>query len=204
MRGPWLRHFDVRNSGFCTTSLEVLMSTTEFAPEYTTAERTRFIALDIVLVSLLFVPCQLWFFPWLREFSASAHCRYVFGIKGTSVLFFGLFVGLPLHAAMIVMALIGRRGYKVLRDGQVPPKGEKVFRPTAIHRGVRAKFSGWAQFLSSAPLLALAVWGGPQAQALIAQADRVTAKCASNTLIERTVAGKPAPAAYVSLAHRPA
>lgn len=162
------------------------MCTVEFAPEYTKTERVRFVVLSLGAGALLILLCQLWFFPWLREFAASAHCRLVFGLKGTSVLFYGAFVGVPLHAALLLGALVGRRGYRVLREGRVPPSGEKVFRPTRVRRGRKAKLSGYIQVFSAVPLLALAVWGGFQAQALAAQAESARQKCAPNPSIERT------------------
>lgn len=50
----------------------------------------------------------------------------------------------------------------------VPPIGEKVFRPTRIERGQKAKLQGYAQKYSFLLLLAIAVWGFPQAGQLIA------------------------------------
>lgn len=164
------------------------MSTTEFAPEYTTAERIRFAVLGIVAGAVLVAGCQLWFFPWLREFAASAQCRSVFGVKGTAVLFYGVFVGIPLQAAVVLAAVAGRRGYMILREGRVPPSGEKVFRRTRIQRGARAKLSGYMQLFSAAPLLALAVWGSSQAGSLHAQAEAGRRECGPDRSIERTAA----------------
>jgi len=72
----------------------------EYAPEYSRAERIRFVAVGAAFGAALVGVCQLWFFPWLREFSASASCRAVFGLSGTAVLFYSVFVGIPLHAAL--------------------------------------------------------------------------------------------------------
>ncbi len=162
------------------------MSTVEFAPEYTRTERVRFVVLSLGAGAFLMLLCQLWLFPWLREFAASAHCRLVFGFKGTSLLFYGVFVGVPLLAALLLGTLVGRRGYRVLREGRIPPSGEKVFRPTRIRRGREAKLSGYIQLVSPVPLLALAVWGGFQAQALVVQAESTRERCAPNPSIEGT------------------
>lgn len=93
-------------------------------------------------------------------------------MDGRFVVWYGLFIGIPLSAALIVAGTTGYRGYKVLRDGQAPPKGEKVFKPTRIVRGVKAKMIGYLQLFSFVPLLAFAIWGGFQAHAMsvVAQA----------------------------------
>jgi len=106
------------------------VATVEYAPEYSHAERIRFVVLGSAIGAMLVGVCQFWFFPWMREFSASASCRTVLGFSGNAVLFYGVFVGIPLHAALLVCVLVGRRGYRVLRQGRVPPEGERVFRRT--------------------------------------------------------------------------
>ena len=161
------------------------MAPVEFAPEYSKAERVRFLVLAFAAGALLVAVCQLWFFPWLRDFSAAAQCRSIFGINGTVLLFYGVFVGLPLHAALLIAATAGRRGYRILREGRTPPSGEKVFRPTPIIRGAKARLSGYMQIFCAAPLLALAIWGGFQAHALVTQTEAVPARCAANSSIER-------------------
>lgn len=150
----------------------------EYAPEYTPAQRLRIVVLGLVAGALVLAVCQFWLFPLLRAFAPAAHCRTVFGFSGVAVLFRGVFVGLPLSSALLVAVLLGRRGMKVLREGRVPPSGEKVFRRTPIVRGVKAKALGWVQLLAAVPLLALAVWGVFQAQAMVAQAQRHPVRCA--------------------------
>ncbi len=153
------------------------MASIEFAPEYTKAEKVRFMALGAVAGTVVIALGQFWLFPWLREFSASAPCRAPFGVNGMVLLMYGLFVGVPLLAAVLVGALVGRRGYKVLRQGRVPPSGEKVFRPTQVRTGVRACWSGYVQLLSVVPLLALAAWGAFQAQQMVDKAADAPVKC---------------------------
>ena len=180
-----------------TSNVRCAVQPVEYAPEYSHAERVRFVVLGTAAGALVVAGCQFWFFPLLREFSASAHCRNVLGVSGIAVLFYGVFVGVPLHAALLVGALIGRRGFKVLREGRLPPSGEKVFRPTPVIRGAKAKLLGYVQLFAAAPLFGLAVWGVVQAQATVQQAQQYPVRCAPNPSIERTVAGKPARAAHV-------
>ena len=162
------------------------MAPVEFAPEYTKGERVRFVALGALAGAAVISVCQLWFFPWLRDFSASAPCRSFFGVNGIVLLMYGMFVGVPLLAAVLVGALVSRRGYKILRQGRVPPRGEKVFRPTPVQTGAKARWSGYMQLLSVVPLLGLTVWGAFQAQSLVANAAGTPVKCVPNPSIERT------------------
>ena len=154
------------------------MPPVEYAPQYSRAERVRLIALGAIIVTPLMCALQFWFFPWLREFSATAACRVVFGTNALELLFYGLFVGLPLQAGLVVLALFGYRGFKVLRQGRVPPQGEKVFRPTPVLRGSRATVIGYLQLFAAAPVFALAVWGASEAGTLIKQAQGLPAHCA--------------------------
>ena len=138
----------------------------EFAEQYSAKERARFV-LGGVAAGLLVMLCgRLWLFPWLHAFAATAACRSIIGINGIVLLLYGLFVGLPLACAVVVGATLGRRGLRILSDGQVPPRREKVFRPTRIQRGSRARISGVVHAAAFVPFVALALWGWFQAAGL--------------------------------------
>lgn len=140
----------------------------EFAEEHSLPDKIRLLVTYLAVGAGAVFATQTWLFPAIREFAGSAHCREVLGFSGVSVLFYGLFVAMPLGIALVIGLTMGRRGYRILRDGQVPPIGEKVFRPTRIERGQKAKLQGYAQKYSFLLLLAIAVWGFPQAGQLIA------------------------------------
>jgi hypothetical protein len=140
----------------------------EFAEEHSLSDKIRLLAIYLAAGAVVVLAAQTWLFPAIRAFAGSAHCRDVFGFSGVSVLFYGLFVAMPLSIALVVGLTMGRHGCRVLRDGQNPPIGEKVFRPTRIERGRKAKLMGYAQKYSFLLLLAIAVWGLPQASGLIA------------------------------------
>ena len=162
------------------TSTRDAVHPVDYAPEYSHAERIRFVVRGVIAGALIVAVCQLWFFPLLREFSADAHCRSVLGVSGIAVVFYGVFVGVPLQAALLLAAFVGRRGYKVLREGRLPPAGEKVFRPTPVIRGTRAKMLGYVYLLAAAPLFGMAVWGSFQAQLLVTEAHNRPKSCAAN------------------------
>lgn len=140
----------------------------EFAEEHSLSDKIRLLAIYLAAAVVVVLAAQAWLFPTIREFASSAHCRDVLGFSGVSVLFYGLFVAMPLSFALVVGLTLGRHGCRVLRDVQMPPIGEKVFRPTRIERGRKAKLIGYAQKYSFLLFFAIAVWGLPQASGLIA------------------------------------
>lgn len=140
----------------------------EFAEEYSLPDKVRLLAIYLTVAAAAVFVAKSWLLPAIHQFSGSAHCREVLGFSGVSVLFYGLFVGMPLSLALLVGLIMGRRGHRILRDGQMPPIGEKVFRPTRIERGRKARWIGYTQKYSFLLLLAIAVWGFPQAAQLIA------------------------------------
>ncbi|MBU1235421.1 MAG: hypothetical protein KJ634_00040 [Gammaproteobacteria bacterium] len=139
-------------------------ASSEFAPLYSKAERIRLVLIwgAIWLLAVAFL--KLWFFPAFKQYVEVAPCTTVFGFDGVAVLFFGVFVGIPVISAMLVGGIFGVTGYKVLRDGQFPPIGEKVLRPTRIRKGWQSRLLGYLHFLPVVLFLTLAVWGGFQAE----------------------------------------
>ncbi|WP_147269688.1 hypothetical protein [Rhodanobacter denitrificans] len=152
----------------------------EFAEQYSRAERIRIALLGTTAGGLLVAFEKLWLSPWLREFSTSAQCRTVFGVSGTTVLWQGLFVGLPFLAGLVVAFAFGRRGFKILRDGQVPPLREKSLRLIRVRRGSGAKIIGYLHLVAFVPFLALGLWGYAQAEGLSRQAQHKAVDCSAN------------------------
>ncbi len=138
----------------------------EFAEEHTRAARIRFVVIGILMGALVIISSKAWLFPWLREFIKSAPCRTVFGIEGLTVLWYGMFAGLPLFALVLFGVPVAWRGYKILSDGQFPPAKEKVYRPTKIQRGAKAKLFGYLHLSAFLAPLALTIWGSFQAAEL--------------------------------------
>lgn len=139
----------------------------EFAEQYTKAESIRIVVLGTIAGAAVIFLGKAWLFPAISEFARTAHCRTLFGFDGVAVLWYSLFVGLPLHAAVLLLATVGWRGYKTIRDGQFPPQREKVTRPTRIRRGLAARRIGYLHLIACVPLFALAVWGYYQAEKAI-------------------------------------
>lgn len=101
------------------------------------------------------------------------------------MLWYGLFVGMPLSFAALAGGTLGYRGYKILLDSQIPPIHEKVFHPTRIVRGKKAKLFGYFHFLPFSLLLALSIWGIPQASSMLSRTMRQPVNCAANSSVKQ-------------------
>lgn len=142
------------------------MNPPEFAETYSRGERIRFALIGIVVGALALGAWKLWALPWIAGFADAAPCRSVLGINGATVLWFGLFVGLPMLFAIVLAIEPGRHGFAILRDGQYPPRGAKTLRPIRIRLGTSARWIGYLHVLACVPFMAIALWGYGQAAAL--------------------------------------
>lgn len=167
-----------------------MQTESEFAEQYTKAEAIRIVVIGTLAGALVVVASKAWLFPSFREFAAAAPCTTVFGIQGLTVLWYGLFVGIPLHVAILVAAIFGWRGYKILSDGRFPPLKEKVSRPTRIRKGSQARLIGYLHLAAFFPPLALAAWGAFQAAEMTEMTRPKVGVCTPDT-----AAGKVAPQA---------
>lgn len=150
----------------------------QFAEEDSRAERIRIVIIGALLAGPALL-ARVWLGSAIGQFAESAPCREVFGIPGLTVLMYGLFVGLPLLALLLLAPSIGGRGYRTLRDGRFPPRGDKVYRPTRIHHGARAKLYGWLHLAALLPLLLLILWGRSQAEQLLRTQRAEPGHCAA-------------------------
>lgn len=152
----------------------------EFAEQYSKAESIRLVTLGAAAGALLIALGRLWLFPWLRAFSESAQCRTVLGASGTAVLLYGIFVGVPFFAGLVAASTLGRRGFRVLRDGRFPPLHERSFRLTRIRRGPGATVIGYLHLSAFIPFLAIGIWGCAQAAALSKHAQHNAIGCTAH------------------------
>lgn len=150
------------------------------AEQYTRNERIRIASFVAAPMVCVVVAMELWGFPAFKAFASTAHCRTVWGVSGTVVLFNGVFVGIPLFSAAMTFATFGRRGLKILRHGQAPLPGEKVFRPTPIRRGKVARRIGILHLLAAIPLLCISLWGYLQTRHFVDTISRNAADVATS------------------------
>lgn len=135
----------------------------DFAPLYTTRERILLVLKILAVAAPVYLLAQFWLFPWLKNYASYAHCHSYGGINGVQLLMYGVFVLIPLSLALLIWLLEGTRCLKVLRIGQNPLPGEKVFRKTRYRYGRVAMIQPLMIFTVIAALVGASVWGGFQA-----------------------------------------
>lgn len=146
----------------------------EYAEEYTGPERLMLLLKGLAIAVPLFVAFQYWFMPWLVAFAKVSHCHQYLGQSGTAWVMYGVFVG-PIVLFALLVGLPGvRGGLRVLRDGQYPPKGAKVFRRTRIRTGRAAKRMACARMVPLIASLCLAIWSVNLCQHFLATLDLST------------------------------
>ena len=139
----------------------------EFAPEYTKKEKIVLMLKHAAWAIPLFATTKYIFFPWFEVYSENAHC-YIYGnITGIEVVLYGLFVGLPALSAALLFLLEGRNCINILRCGQSPLPGKKVFNPTKYVYGFRAKLKPLFLFIVMAFFIGLSVKGVYSANQII-------------------------------------
>lgn len=150
----------------------------EYAPQYTRSERIRLLLKYSIWAGPLVLLTHFAFLPWLRGYAARAHCYDYGPVNGLQLVFYGLFVGLPALITLTLYAVEGPRSIKILRGGQSPLPGEKVFRPTKYRYGGRARIRPVLLMLIMLLLVGLALRGLFWAEEIIAKAPLDRAACA--------------------------
>jgi hypothetical protein len=131
----------------------------EYAPEYTRKERLRIVAVHSAWVIPGFFVVEYWFIPWLTDYADQAHCYDYGRFTGSELLLYSVFVGLPVVTGLLVLVIEGKRSLQILRIGQSPLPGEKVFRPTKYTYGLRAKVRPFMVICMVVSLLILSLMG---------------------------------------------
>lgn len=143
----------------------------EFAPEYTKKEKLIILLKHLTWATPLILATQYLFFPWFTEFADQSHCYQYAGYSGTELMFYGLFVGLPLTFALLILLFEGARAVTIIRLGQSPLPNEKVFKPTQYSYGVRARIKPIFVLLIIVFLIGLSIKGLFSAQQLVSSLD---------------------------------
>lgn len=153
----------------------------KFAPEYSKKERIVLMLKHAAWAIPLFVITKFVFLPWFEVYAENAHCYRYGNITGTQVVFYGLFVGLPLLSAILVFLLEGPNCIKILRFAQSPLPGEKVFKPTKYVYGFRAKLKPLFLFIVMTFFIGLSIKGIYSANQIISMINiKALPVCKSN------------------------
>jgi len=110
-----------------------------YAPEHTKQERIKLVIKSASWALPLYICLRYWFFPWLEKYASNARCYDYGTFTGLHVLYYGIFIGMPLSFAVILFAIEGPKNIQIIRLGQYPMPGEKVLSPTKYVYGLRAK-----------------------------------------------------------------
>ena len=157
----------------------------DYAPEYTTKERINIILKALAWAIPLSTLLKFWFFPWLKQYSANAHCYQYGNFTGLHIIFYGLFISLPLLMACMLLILEGKRSINIIKLGQSPLPGEKVLSPTKYIYGTQAKLKAYLFFAIMLLVLGLSVQGYFWVQPLIIKIPSIdVSKC--NALIQHS------------------
>ncbi|AGH80853.1 hypothetical protein PCNPT3_04555 [Psychromonas sp. CNPT3] len=122
-------------------------------------EKFRRIVLFLLLGILGLIINEKWYLPFINGYVDTAHCHTLLGYSGISVMWYSIFVGLPLFIALMIGIVSVPIGYKGFIEKQFPPKGMKVYKPTKILRGWKANVKSMLHLLFPACLILFSVWG---------------------------------------------
>ena len=139
----------------------------EFAPEYSKKERVILLLKHMAWAIPLFAITKYHFLPWFEVYAENAHCYRYGNITGTDLVFYGLFVGLPLLFAIALFLLEGANSIKIIRLGQNPLPGTKFFKPTQSNYGFPDTLNPFFLIISMVFFVGLAIKGVYSASQII-------------------------------------
>ncbi|MGD1452882.1 hypothetical protein [Vibrio harveyi] len=139
----------------------------EYAPQYNKKEKIIRIAIAGVFCILVSVLFKLEGEPLLQAVAEAPECYEVFGMSGFELLVHMLFFWVPLSVFLLSAVLMLPLGVRGLIEGQFPPKGVKVFRPTAIQRGKLGTFKSLIHLLLPLLCFGFVVWGNGQIEPMV-------------------------------------
>lgn len=154
----------------------------DYAPEYTKKERIVFVLRIMAWAIPLVVISEFYSFGWLSDYLENANCYNYGNINGVHLVFYGLFVFIPLSFAIILLLTEGRSSINVIKLGQTPLPNEKVFGPTKYKYGNAAKVRPIGVFSVIILFTGLSVWGGFQAHDLTKDIKPCTANKSLNQI----------------------
>ncbi|MHA2709780.1 hypothetical protein [Vibrio owensii] len=139
----------------------------EYAPQYSKKEKIIRVVFAGVFCILAGVMFKLEGEPLLQAVAEAPECYEVFGMSGLELLVHILFFWGPLSVFLLSAVLMLPLGVRGLIEGQFPPKGVKVFRPTVIQRGKLGMFKSLIHLLLPLLCFGFVVWGNVQIESMM-------------------------------------
>lgn len=139
----------------------------EYAPQHSKQEKLIRVAIAGVFCVLAGVLFKLEGEPLLQAVAEAPECSQMFGISGLELLVHILFFWMPLSMFLLSAVLMLPLGVRGLIEGQFPPKGVKVFRPTVIQRGKLGTLKSLVHLLFPLLCFGFVVWGNVQIEPMM-------------------------------------
>lgn len=151
----------------------------EYAPQYSKKEKLIRVVIAGVFGLLAGVLFKLEGEPLLQAVAKAPECYQMFGMSGFELLVHMLFFWMPLSVFLLTAVLMLPLGIRGLNEGQFPPKGVKVFRPTAIQRGKLGTLKSLIHLLFPLLCFGFVVWGNVQIEPMMEkfQSNQGTSNC---------------------------
>ena len=144
------------------------MDTKEYAPEYTSKEKlVRVMSVGVLGVGVF----GLYKFiakPYLEGIASDPECYEIMGISGVEFVWNLIFFGYPFLMFVLTVVLMLPLGIRGFIEGQFPPRGVKVYKPTVIRRGALGVFFSAVHIVLPASAFGLTVWGHFQIDIMMA------------------------------------
>ena len=139
----------------------------EYAPQYSKKEKVIRVVIAGVFGLLAGVLFKFKGEPLLQAVVEAPECYQMFGMQGLELLVHILFFWMPLSVFLLSAVLMLPLGVRGLIEGQFPPKGVKVFRPTVIQRGKLGTFKSLIHLLLPLLCFGFVVWGNGQIEPMM-------------------------------------
>ncbi len=152
----------------------------EFAPEHSVREKIKLLLKYLLIFIPLFAATKWLFFPWFYEYLEVAHCFKYGEFTGSQLVFYGMLVGFPLSLLLFLFFTEGVRNIRVLKLGQHPLPGEKVFRPTKYTYGRMARIKTIPIALVLLLLVWLSIYGVSAAGDIVSMVEDKSLVCSND------------------------
>lgn len=133
----------------------------DYAPEYSKKEKVLRLFIFLVVAGTS-IALQQAYLPNLQKLIEHLPCYHWHQYNGLQLMWFTLFVGIPLSGALIFTVIFLPIAFKTITDGQFPPQGYKVYKKTKIVRGMNAKLRAYCLLVVPILFIMLSIWGGLQ------------------------------------------
>jgi len=144
------------------------MDTKEYAPEYTRKEKlVRVMSIGALGVGVL----GLYNFiaePYLEGIASDPECYEIMGMSGAEFVWNLMFFWYPFLMFVLTVVLMLPLGIRGFIEGQFPPRGVKVYKPTVIRRGAQGVFFSVVHIVLPGTAFGVTVWGHFQIDIMMA------------------------------------